>query len=157
MLNSKRHSFKIRVLSSECSEMRSVRELREKVFVHEQKVDPMLEWDDRDGMCLHVSVALNSKCVASARLNLENCHSVDGFAKIERVVVDTDFRGIGFGLCLMDLVEACAAFYEPREYRLGAQVAVIPFYEKLGYQACGEIFDDAGIPHQMMVKISSKP
>nr|WP_255538814.1 GNAT family N-acetyltransferase [Polynucleobacter sp. Latsch14-2] len=32
-----------------------------------------------------------------------------------------------------------------------AQVLAIPFYEKLGFQAYGDIYDEAGIPHRNMI------
>ena len=35
---------------------------------------------------------------------------------------------------------------------LGAQVQAQPFYEGLGFEPYGDIFDEAGIPHQMMRK-----
>lgn len=37
-----------------------------------------------------------------------------------------------------------------REVVLAAQVAAIPFYERLGYVAECPVFDDAGIPHRTM-------
>ncbi len=33
---------------------------------------------------------------------------------------------------------------------LAAQVQALPFYERLGFQAHGDIFLDAGIPHRNM-------
>ena len=38
------------------------------------------------------------------------------------------------------------------ELELNSQVHAVPFYEKLGYQAYGEIFLDAGIEHRHMKK-----
>jgi len=34
---------------------------------------------------------------------------------------------------------------------LAAQLQAMPFYEKAGFTAEGEVFDDAGIPHRNMV------
>ena len=39
-----------------------------------------------------------------------------------------------------------------KELVLGAQEYAIPFYEKCGYEAYGEIFLDADIRHKMMKK-----
>ena len=36
------------------------------------------------------------------------------------------------------------------QVKLGAQIFVIGFYERLGFEAHGPEFDDAGIPHRMM-------
>ncbi|WP_419638983.1 GNAT family N-acetyltransferase [Thiolapillus sp.] len=38
-----------------------------------------------------------------------------------------------------------------RELVLAAQVQAMPFYEKAGFNAEGEVFDEAGIPHRNMV------
>ncbi len=35
--------------------------------------------------------------------------------------------------------------------KLGAQVHAIGFYEKLGFEAVGPVYMDAGIPHRDMV------
>jgi predicted GNAT family N-acyltransferase len=37
--------------------------------------------------------------------------------------------------------------------RLGAQLRAIPFYERLGFQARGPVFLDAGIEHRDMVLV----
>jgi predicted GNAT family N-acyltransferase len=56
------------------------------------------------------------------------------------------------GQILMAAVEQRARNCGLRGSILNAQVDVIPFYEKLGYLAEGEIFEDAGIPHRTMRK-----
>jgi predicted GNAT family N-acyltransferase len=38
------------------------------------------------------------------------------------------------------------------EVFLHAQVQALPFYEKAGFRAEGEVFDEAGIPHRRMRK-----
>jgi ElaA protein len=35
--------------------------------------------------------------------------------------------------------------------KLGAQTHALGFYERLGFTAIGDEFDDAGIPHREMV------
>ena len=40
--------------------------------------------------------------------------------------------------------------------RLNAQVSVLPFYEKLGYVAEGEVFVEAGIDHRAMTRTLSR-
>ena len=39
-----------------------------------------------------------------------------------------------------------------KKIELGAQLHALPFYEKQGYHAYGDIFLDADIQHRMMVK-----
>ena len=59
-------------------------------------------------------------------------------------------RGIGIGRLLMRAVEEETRTRGIAELILGAQHIAIPFYEAIGYEAFGEDFDDAGIPHRMM-------
>jgi predicted GNAT family N-acyltransferase len=57
-------------------------------------------------------------------------------------------RGIGTRLLRAVLEEASAAGFDA--VALAAQLPVIPFYEKLGFEPYGEVFQDVGIPHRMM-------
>ena len=59
---------------------------------------------------------------------------------------------MGIGAALMTALEAEALRRGFAEVRLGAQCAVIPFYERIGYVAIGPIFLDAAIEHREMVK-----
>ena len=53
-----------------------------------------------------------------------------------------------------DLVRVCAEAREMgfAEVALAAQVRARGFYEKVGYAACGEPFDEEGCPHILMTK-----
>jgi predicted GNAT family N-acyltransferase len=50
----------------------------------------------------------------------------------------------------MGALEAAARERGLAEVILHAQVPVIPFYERLGYAAEGEVFFEAEIPHRVM-------
>jgi predicted GNAT family N-acyltransferase len=52
----------------------------------------------------------------------------------------------------MATVESRAREAGYERVRLAAQVPVVGFYERLGYEVVGETFEDAGIPHRSMVK-----
>ena len=82
---------------------------------------------------------------------------VDGKAKAERVAVLESERGLGVGRALMNAIEARARAAGLQAVGLHAQVTVIPFYEKLGYTASGEIFEEAGIDHRSMTKKLTGP
>jgi ElaA protein len=73
-------------------------------------------------------------------------------AKIERVAVLAKRRRLGLGRALMEAAERAAAQRGHRRLVLHAQVAVIPFYERLGWEAYGPEFLEAGIPHRAMKK-----
>lgn len=128
--------------------MRACREIRRRVFIDEQAVPADLEWDGRDEEALHfIAREADGSAVGTARMR-----SVDGVAKAERVAVLRSARGRDIGRALMASIEASARDEGLKEIRLNAQVAVIPFYEKLGYGGRGEIFLEAGIEHRAMTK-----
>ena len=119
-------------------------EVREQVFVLEQKITLCAELDEQDLYSTHITLSDNGKIVAYAR-----CYAEEGSAHIGRVL--TTVRGKGFGLEIMK-----AAMYVCREQLgcshivLHAQQQVIPFYEKLGFRVTSEPFDECGIMHKTM-------
>ncbi|WP_214876629.1 GNAT family N-acetyltransferase [Exiguobacterium sp. CH10] len=124
------------------------KQVREIVFVQEQGIDASLEYDDLDDVCTHVIGLLDEQPVTTARLR-----PVDSaIGKVERVATIQTARGHGYGKEIMDEVERVAKHQGLSELRLGAQLTALPFYEKLGYEAFGDEFLDANIPHRMMRK-----
>ena len=127
--------------------------LRWTVFVEEQNVPPSLEVDayDRDPETVHALGFDGAIPAATGRvIFLEG-----GVAKIGRMAVIDDVRGRGLGVALLQLLEGAARQRGAAAVTLGAQVQARPFYEKQGYSAVGEVFDDAGIPHIEMRKALS--
>jgi predicted GNAT family N-acyltransferase len=121
--------------------------LRRAVFVDEQGVDPAIDADGLDENATQFLAWANGVPIGTARLRI-----VDGAAKAERLAVLDDFRGHGVGRALMNAVEVNARAHGHGSVVLHAQQAVVPFYERLGYAATGEPFDEAGIPHRRMTK-----
>ncbi|TDX26198.1 putative GNAT family N-acyltransferase [Modicisalibacter xianhensis] len=117
-------------------------ELRRRVFIDEQQVPEAEEWDGQDPDCLHFLACENGQPIGTARL-LPDGH-------IGRVAVLGQARGRGIGLLLMREAIAAARLLDHEEVILAAQIQAMPFYERLGFQAYGEEFLDAGIPHRNM-------
>lgn len=119
--------------------------LRRAVFVEEQGVPEAEEWDDLDGQAIHLLALMGEAPVGTARLFVRGT-----LGKIGRVCVAKPARGTGLGAAL--IAEGCARLAAAgcTTVRLGAQVHAMPFYEKLGFKACGPEYDDAGIPHRDM-------
>ena len=133
---------------NEATLIEQAKQVREIVFVQEQGIDASLEYDDLDGVCTHVVGLLDSEPVTTARLR-----PVDStVGKVERVATILAARGHGYGREIMDEVERVAKRQGLVELRLGAQLTALPFYEKLGYEAFGDEFLDADLPHRMMRK-----
>lgn len=116
------------------------------VFVEEQKVPLEEEIDAEDEKAWHFVVEDAGRVVGTARLVAKG----DGVGKIGRVALLPEYRGRGIGRDLMGYVMD-AGFRHFETLILDAQIRVIPFYEKLGFKAEGDVFLDAGIEHRRMV------
>ncbi|WP_100639656.1 GNAT family N-acetyltransferase [Marinobacter salexigens] len=122
---------------------RHIREIRQKVFVEEQRVPPELEWDSTDEIADHFLAVLPDNTPAGvARL----FSTLDETGHIGRMAVLPQFRGRGIGEALLQhLITASAGEYQ--ELKLSAQQHAIEFYQRSGFHVCSEPYDDAGIPH----------
>jgi predicted GNAT family N-acyltransferase len=117
-----------------------LRKIRKIVFIEEQNVPIELEWDDRDVICWHVLVTLNDRPVATGRL--------DSDGKIGRMAVLHSQRGLGLGQKVLKQLLAIARREGIRQTYMHAQCHALPFYISNGFEAYGEIYDEAGIAHQ---------
>jgi len=128
--------------------------VRRVVYVDEQNVDAEEEFEGLDPLCPHFIAEIddpgggNPIPVGVARLRFME----DGALKGERFAVLAEHRGSGVGRALVEEVEDEARRRGGREILLAAQTQALGFYEKLGYEAYGEEFEEAGIPHRMMKK-----
>jgi predicted GNAT family N-acyltransferase len=121
-----------------------LRSIREAVFVHEQNVPIELEWDGLDPHCAHVmAYAEGGRAVATGRL-LPSGH-------IGRIAVLKPWRHQGIGSSVLRTLIALAKGRGLASCALNAQTHALAFYERHGFVAQGEEFDEAGIPHQHMV------
>lgn len=117
-------------------------EIRRQVFIEEQAVSQEEEWDGRDPQCTHFLAWWQEQPVGTARL-LPDGH-------IGRVAVIDRARGRGIGLQLMRAAIEAARCAGHAEVLLDAQTHALSFYRKLGFEAFGDEFLDAGIPHRSM-------
>jgi len=118
--------------------------IREAVFVEEQQVPMDLEWDGLDPECIHViAYAEQGKPVATGRL------LADGH--IGRLAVLKPWRGRGIGSQVLRALMTIAKSRGIVTCALNAQTHAIAFYERHGFVARGDEFDEAGIAHRHMV------
>jgi predicted GNAT family N-acyltransferase len=126
--------------------------LRWTVFVEEQGVRPSEEVDERDQTdAIHALALLDGIPCGTGRVVFE----APGLAKIQRMAVIDDARGKGVGRAVLLFLEDEARVRGAERFLLDAQVHARPFYEKAGYRAFGDVFDDARIPHIRMDKIAA--
>lgn len=122
-----------------------IREIRRHVFVREQGVSAANEFDDTDREAVHFLALLDGAAVGTARLYGEGA-----VARIGRVAVLASARGRGVGIAIMEHALAEARRLGYHEVVLHAQTRVRPFYERLGFQAEGDGYEEEGIPHVSM-------
>ncbi len=138
----------IRVKNEE--DLHKCMEIRRTVFIQEQNVPESEEIDDHDilndDVADHFLFLKNGCPVGTVRCLKKG----GGVLKVGRVAVLKEARGGGIGREMMALTEK--TYPEIVVFALDAQEHAIPFYEKCGYVASGEIFLDAGIRHRHMEK-----
>jgi predicted GNAT family N-acyltransferase len=124
---------------------RSLRDIRQRVFMVEQGVTADLEWDGIDPHCRHALAEDGAgRPIGCARL-LPDGH-------IGRVAVLADWRGRGVGDALLERMVALARELGHPRVMLNAQTHALAFYARHGFVAFGPEYDDAGIPHRAMMR-----
>lgn len=135
----------IRVVSSK-EDIAECLRLRRLVFINEQQVPEDEEVDGDDDHCTHILARVNGVAMGAARFQY-----IGDKAKIQRVCVLKEARGTGLGAKLMlGVLETIKSEAKVQTAVLGSQTHALTFYEKLGFQAYGNEYLDAGILHQDM-------
>ena len=119
--------------------------IRLRVFVREQRVPAEIELDRDDQRAIHFLATSGGRAVGTARIVMHG-HN----AKIGRMAVLKSYRGRGAGAKLLKRAIATARRQHAATIYLHAQVAVIGFYEALGFCCTGSVFNEAGIAHRKM-------
>lgn len=123
------------------------REIREEVFVKEQKYPIELEFDEADENCWHLVLTDNEKAIATARL----LKLSEGVFKPGRIAVLKEYRGKNIGAELLTLIIEKAKEMGAKELHIGAQTYAVGFYEKFGFKTTGKEYMDEHIPHIDMI------
>ena len=119
--------------------------LRREVFVHEQHVPPQDEFDSYDLTATHVVAVSDGNVVGCLRIIF-----LDEHVKFGRVVVAASARGKGIASSMMRVAMEFASSRGETRFYLTAQTDKLALYEKLGFSAFGEEFEDGGMPHLAM-------
>ena len=128
------------------ADMPEVAALRTRVFVVEQGVPPEIEQDAADATAVHVLSRDDSgRVVATGRLLVHG-----RTAGIGRMAADAGARGRGHGAAVLAELHRQAVLRGVTEIELHAQVTARGFYERAGYVAVGEEYEEAGIAHVTM-------
>lgn len=120
-----------------------LRSVREAVFMREQGVPAELEWDGMDESSHHVlALSSHGQAIGCGRI-LPNAH-------LGRLAVIPEWRDRKVGTAILEGLLAYASDMHYPEVDIDAQVQAVPFYERFGFVAEGEVFMDVGIPHRKM-------
>ena len=126
------------------SELYEIIKVRESVFVVEQNC-PYQETDGLDQNAIHLYYRDNERITAYCRIFRRD----ETTAQIGRFL--TTERGTGLGLRLLEeAVSQIQREYDPETVYIEAQCYATGFYEKAGFRAKGEPFDEDGIMHTVM-------
>ena len=120
-------------------------EVRRQVFIVEQKVPETVERDAYDQTATHIVAIVDGNVVGVVRLLFLPEH-----VKIGRVAVVRERRGLGIANAMMRFAMAEARAGGATRFYLTAQLDKVSMYEKLGFTAFGEQFEEGGMAHLAM-------
>ncbi len=123
--------------------------IREKVFIEEQKVARQLEVENEDEATFYL-LFVDEIAVGTGRWR-----KTKSGIKLERFAILPEYRNKNLGTVLLkkvltDLEQQTGKIY------LHAQLKAIPYYERQGFQKIGDLFVEAGIKHFEMIKSFNK-
>ncbi|WP_037668837.1 GNAT family N-acetyltransferase [Streptomyces griseus] len=133
--------------------------VRKEVFVAEQGVPREIEYDAYDAEAVHVlAVREDGVSLGTGRLLFGEAAAAKtggdpSVGSLGRLAVARAARGLGVGAALVRAVEEAARARGLTAVDLHAQTQALGFYERLGYEAYGPEFPDAGIPHRAMRRV----
>jgi predicted GNAT family N-acyltransferase len=118
--------------------------IRFEVFVREQRVPAEIELDEHDAVSVHALAFVGEDAIGTGRL------LPDG--QIGRMAVLKKWRGRGIGGSILKKLIEAAVERGVRQIALSAQVHALEFYRSHGFQPVGDVYQEAGIAHQAMVR-----
>jgi predicted GNAT family N-acyltransferase len=123
---------------------KAIFEVRREVFVKEQEVNQEEEYDEYDLSSNHLAALIGDVVVGTCRFR-----KAEKGIKLERFAVLRDYRGMDIGENL--LLYCLSSVQKEATVYLHAQIQVVDFYSKYGFEKQGEMFEEAGIKHYKMV------
>lgn len=130
-------------------ELYNILKLRSEIFIIEQNC-VYQDIDDKDLKCHHLMCLVDGNLAGYTRIVPHGLTYED--ASIGRVVIGSDYRGLGLGKQLMEnSIKGCQDILKESKIRISAQLYLLKFYNALGFKEVGSSYDEDGIPHIEMV------
>lgn len=133
----------VKIVESD-NEKESVISIRRIVFIQELNIPEHMEIDDNEDLAIYVLAKIEGKNVGTARWRETNSG-----IKLERFAVLNQYRSYGVGTAMTKFI--LKQLDQSKLIYLNAQKSAISFYEKLGFDSTGSMFDEVGIAHQKMI------
>jgi ElaA protein len=131
-------------------ELYAIMQARQQVFVVEQTC-PYLDADGKDLKCHHLVGYYFDVIAAYARIVPPGVSYAE--PSIGRVLTTENYRRAGYGKLLMQqAINDCETLYGKVAIRIGAQLYLKAFYESFGFVQQGEVYDEDGIDHIIMLR-----
>lgn len=121
--------------------------IRKKVFIDEQHVPFEIERDLKDTTAVHFLAFINNTPAGTIRM-VKSGKNI----KLQRLAVTQENRGKGIAKELIKAFEKKTKEMGYNKVITHAQLHAKEFYEKMGYEATGKEFMEAGIRHIPMHK-----
>ena len=131
-------------------ELYAILQLRSEVFGVEQNC-VYQDMDNKDQVCFHLMGWQETRLVAYTRLVPPGISYTE--PSIGRVVTSRIVRGSGLGKTLVEKsIAEVLALYGKTPIKIGAQFYLKKFYESFDFKQSGDIYDEDGIPHILMIR-----
>ena len=118
--------------------------IRRIVFIQELNIPEHMEIDNNEDLATYVLAKVEGKNVGTARWRETNSG-----IKLERFAVLNQYRSYGVGTAMTKFI--LKQLDQSKLIYLNAQESAISFYQKLGFDSIGSMFDEVGIAHQKMI------
>ena len=125
--------------------------LRSEVFVVEQNC--VFQDIDRQDLDAYHLLGYNEAGELAAYARLFDAGKSYAEASIGRVIVAAPYRSFGLGRELMrQALLHSDSLFGPQPNKIGAQQHLEAFYNSFGYEQCGPMYVEDGIPHIPMLR-----
>ena len=132
------------------TELYAIMRVRQEVFIVEQNC-PYLDADGKDIYCQHLIGYADGDIAAYARIVPP--HVSYNEPSIGRVITTVKYRTGGYGKLLMQkAITETINTYGAVDIRIGAQLYLKKFYESFGFLQQGDVYDEDGIDHIIMLR-----
>ena len=126
-------------------DLQDVYAIRQAVFTEEMGIDAATERDDCDMMAMHAVLEAEGGMVATGRMKYDG----ETF-ELDKVAVLTDYRRQGYADFVVRMLLDKVFLADGKVILADVTEAAIPFFETIGFVACGDAYNRDGITYRPM-------